>query len=107
MVAAGSITGLEAGGKATLLIDESGAKSLNLEGYWIADGAPDVHVYLTPDATGNVQVDGAVDFGRVNAISGNIVFDIPSETEVEEMRAVVIYSRAFSTTFGTAPLDAA
>ena len=103
VVAKGTIRGPEAGG--AVVVEVSGSKAvLRLEDFWIAEGAPDVRVYLTPDSGGNVGVTGVVEFGKVTAPSGSLAYDIPDVTPIRSMRAVVVYCKAFGVTFGVAEL---
>ena len=105
IVARGSIHGHEAGGTVVLETSDGGSR-LRLEDYWIAQGAPDVRIYLTPSATGDVGAEGTLELGRVSAFSGSkLAYAIPAQTFLEHAAAVVIYCKAFSVTFGVALLE--
>lgn len=105
VIARGVIRGPEAGGEVVLESSSQG-EVLRLEDYWIAQGAPDVRIYLTPDNTGNVEVDEAVDFGRVSAFSGlRLSYPIPKDRCARQMHAVVVCCKVYSVTFGVAVLD--
>ncbi len=104
IIARGIIRGHEAGGKVVL---ESGPEGtvVRLEDYWIAAGAPDVRVYLSPDKAGNVEIEGVVDFGRVNSFSGQLSYNIPEAIPVQEIGSLVVYCKVYSVTFGVAVLE--
>lgn len=104
VIARGVIRGHEAGGEVVLENTSQGGV-LHLKNYWIAPGAPDVRVYLSPDASGEVEVEGAVDFGRVQAFSGEVSYPIPEGVAAAQMRAVVVYCKVYSVTFGVAILE--
>lgn len=105
VVARGSIHGHEAGGTVVLETSDGGSR-LRLEDYWIAQGAPDVRIYLTPSMTGDVGVEGTLELARVTSFSGSkLEYAIPARTSLEHVAAVVIYCKAFSVTFGVAALE--
>ena len=105
IIARGVLRGHEAGGEVALATTAQG-DVLRLEEYWIAPGAPDVRLYLTPDKAGNVAVEGAIDLGNVTAFSGrSAAYAIPEGTPLRQMGAVVVYCTVFSVTFGVAVLD--
>lgn len=104
VIARGVIRGPEAGGSVTLETSDQGAV-LRLEDYWIAQGAPDVRVYLTPDRDGRVEVEGSLDFGKVTSFSGSLSYAVPAGARTRKMSAVVVYCKVFSVTFGVAPLE--
>ena len=60
IVARGVLRGHEAGGEVVLETTAQG-DVLHLKNHWIAPGAPDVRIYLTPDKAGNVTIDGVIE----------------------------------------------
>ena len=106
IIARGVLHGHEAGGEVFLETTPQG-DVLRLKAFWIAPGAPDVRMYLTPDKAGAVAVDGVVDLGKVTTFSGrSAVYPIPEGVPLRQMGAVVVYCTVFSVTFGVAALDA-
>jgi hypothetical protein len=91
-------------GRVLLLRDPSGAGILRFEDYEVRNG-PDIHVFVTPDADGDVHVDGAVDLGTVRATRGNVNYDIPAYADLDSFRAAVIYCVPFRVVFATASLN--
>ena len=93
-IATGTIRGPEAGGEAQLIRTAKG-DTLALKDYWIAPGAPDVHVYLSPDKTGSVAVEGIHDFGRITQLSGEISYDIPHDYLQKRCKAWLFTAHGF------------
>ena len=104
VIARGIIRGHEASGE-VVLENSSEGEVLHLKNYWIAGGAPDVRIYLSPDERGKVKVEGAIDFGRVSAFSGDVSYAIPKDRPARQMRTVVVYCKVYSVTFGVAVLE--
>lgn len=65
---------------------------------------PDLRVYLTVGPTG--QVAGGLDLGRLRGNRGTQQYDVPAGVDRSRYGAVVIWCRAFTVAFGTAPLAA-
>lgn len=63
------------------------------------DPGPDLRVYLVPGDGSSVK--GGVDLGALRGNKGNQQYDVPADAPTG---AVVIWCRAFSVAFGTAPL---
>ena len=106
VIARGVIHGHEAGGEVVLERTPQG-DVLRLKDYWIAPGAPDVRVYLSPDVAGDPEVEGAVDFGKITTFSGDASYPIPGEVSIEDMRSLVVYCKVYSVSFGVAVLERA
>ena len=104
VVAKGTIQGHEAGGEVVIERSPEGYV-LHLKDYWIAQGAPDVHIYLSPDKGGDAEVEGAHDFGKTMQFSGELSYPIPKDYEVSQIRSVVVYCKVYSVTFGVAVLE--
>ena len=104
IIARGVIRGHEAGGEVVIEALPEG-DVLHLRDYWIAEGAPDVRIYLSPDESGEVETEGAIDFGQIKVFSGDVSYLIPREAAVRDMRTVVVYCKVYSVTFGVAVLE--
>lgn len=104
VIARGVIQGPEAKGEVVLEATPEGY-ILHLSNYWIAEGAPDVHIYLSPDEAGNVEMEGVIDFGRIESFSGDITYPIPTGAVARSMRSVVVYCKVYSVMFGVAALE--
>jgi hypothetical protein len=64
---------------------------------------PDLKVYLSPSAAGNVS--GGVRVAPLKGNQGNQVYPLPAGTDLEGLDNVVIWCERFSTPFGTATLS--
>ena len=108
VIAQGELMGVDAfhtGSGAVLLIEApDGSLILRFEDYGVRNG-PDLHVYLTPDADGDVHADGAVDLGEVKATQGSVNYDVPAGVDAGAFRSAVIYCQPFSVTFAAASLE--
>jgi len=103
IIATATISGHEARGRASIRSLPSGEMILQMDDYWIAPGAPDVHVYLTPERNGEVAGAGVVDFGRITKLSGSIQYPIPPDTDIQQIQKVVVYCKVYSVLFGDGP----
>jgi hypothetical protein len=74
---------------------------LRLENFDVTNG-PDLFVYLVKDAN-NVKGD-FVNLGKLKGNKGNQNYTIPSEVNIDDYQAVVVWCRAFSVLFSTADL---
>ncbi|MGH8969515.1 MAG: DM13 domain-containing protein [Actinomycetes bacterium] len=88
----------ETTGRASVIRVPGGGRVLTLTGFE-TDPGPDLRVYLVPGD--GSDVDGAVDLGRLKGNKGDQQYDVPAAAPEG---AVVIWCRAFSVGFGTAPL---
>lgn len=107
LVASGELMGVDAfhtgSGKVLLVVGpERGV--LRFEQYAVRNG-PELHVYLTPDAAGDVHVDGAVDLGEIKATQGDVNYELPEGLDLGSFRAAVIYCQPFRVTFAVATFD--
>jgi hypothetical protein len=88
-------------GMALLIEAEPGSWVVRFEDFSVRNG-PDLYVYLSPDPDG--YADGAVELGTLRATDGSFNTDVPSGTNVEGMRSVVIWCKAFAVQFAHATL---
>ena len=107
LVASGELMGVDSfhtGSGRVLLVEGPDVGVLRFEQYAVRNG-PDLHVYLTPDAEGDVHVDGAVDLGKIKATQGDVNYELPSGLDLASFRAAVIYCQPFRVTFAVATFD--
>ena len=67
--------------------------------------SPDLFVLLMEDPEGRDKSQGYVQLGKLKGNRGNQNYDIPADVNIADYRAVMIYCRAFSVVFSTAPLE--
>lgn len=108
LVSSGPLSGADdfhfAEGTALLIETAPGVYVLRLEEFSVRNG-PDLFVYLAP-SPGQLD-DNAINLGDLRATDGSINYDIPPGTDISQFQGVVIWCRAFSVFFGSAPLFAA
>lgn len=85
-------------GRATLVEKPGGARALTLTQFE-TDPGPDLRVYLVPGDGSSAR--GALDLGALRGNKGDQQYDVPTDAPDG---AVLIWCRAFSVAFGTAPL---
>jgi hypothetical protein len=88
-------------GTAILIESAPGTWTLRFEDFSVRNG-PDLFVYLSPDADGYTA--DAVELGTLKATDGAFNYDIPAGIDVDEVRSIVIWCKAFAVTFAVAPL---
>ena len=89
-------------GQALLVETAPGMYTLRFEGFSVRNG-PDLFVYLSP-ADGYAA--GALELGALKASDGSFNYEIPAGTDIGQFKSAVVWCRAFSVLFATAPLAA-
>jgi hypothetical protein len=89
-------------GKAKILTLTDGSQIIRLEDFRSTNG-PDVHLYLSTDK----QASDFIDLGRLKANNGNQNYQIPSDTDFNKYKYVLIWCQPFSVLFGSAQLNSA
>ena len=92
-------------GRGTALLAESepGQFILRFEAFSVRNG-PDLFVYLSPNSAG--YTDGALELGPLKASDGSFNYEVPAGTDISLFKSAVVWCRAFSVLFATAPLGA-
>jgi hypothetical protein len=93
-------------GTATVYALDDGSSLLRLEELDVTNG-PDLYVLLMNDPEGRDKDLGYVNLGRLKGNRGNQNYEVPSDVNVDDFKAVMIYCQAFHVVFSTAPLMAA
>lgn len=88
-------------GTATLVETSPGTWTLRFEDFSVRNG-PDLFVYVSPDPAGYTTE--ATELGTLKATDGSFNYDLPAAIDVEAIRSVVIWCKAFAVTFAVAPL---
>ncbi len=87
-------------GTALLIESEPGVYVLRLEDFSVRNG-PDLFVYLSPDPGG--YDDAAINLGDLKGTDGAFNYDIPAGTDVSQYQSAIVWCKAFSVLFATAP----
>ena len=94
-------------GIATIYQLVDGTRVLRLEDFSTSNG-PDLHVLLTsnaPTSIGDPVATGYVDLGQLKGNIGNQNYNIPSDVNLDDYSAVVIYCMPFHVNFTVATLE--
>jgi hypothetical protein len=90
-------------GTARVIEQADGSRVLALVDFR-TDAGPDLFVYVVPRATEGTDVDGATRLGALKGNVGDQQYALPAELALAEEATVVVWCRAFSVSFGAAPL---
>ena len=108
LIAMGDLEGSDsfhtASGQVFLVRSPEGDVVLRFQDFEVRNG-PDLFIYLTPDADGDVHVDGAINLSEIRATSGSVNYEVPADVDVESFRSAVVYCKAFSVIFATAQFE--
>jgi hypothetical protein len=106
VVASGEFAGADefhfGSGTASIVETEPGRYALHFDDFAVRNG-PDLFVYLSPEAG---YADGALELGALRASEGTFSYPLPEGVDPAIFRSVVVWCRAFSVLFATAPLVA-
>lgn len=89
-------------GTASLIETAPGTWTLRFEDFSVRNG-PDLFVYLSPNPAGYAQE--AIELGTLKATDGEFNYEIPAGTDLEQVRSVIIWCKAFAVLFAVAPLS--
>jgi hypothetical protein len=90
-------------GRALLVETAPSQYTLRIEDFSVRNG-PDLFVYLSPRADGYAE--GSLELGALKASDGSFNYEVPAGTDIEQFQSAVVWCRAFSVEFATAPLAA-
>lgn len=90
-------------GRALLVESAPGQFVLRFEDFSVRNG-PDLFVYLSPSPDG--YADGALELGPLKASDGSFNYEVPAGMDISAYKSAVVWCRAFSVLFATAPLSA-
>ncbi len=88
-------------GQAQIIQTAPGRYTLRFEDFAVRNG-PDLFVYLSPNPNGYST--DATSLGRLRADRGSFNYEIPADTDIGQVRSVVIWCRQFSVLFAWATL---
>lgn len=89
-------------GTASLIETAPGTWIIRFEDFSVRNG-PDLYVYLSPDAGGYAP--DAIELGTLKATDGSFNYDVPTGTDLDEVRSVIIWCKGFAVLFAVAPLS--
>lgn len=89
-------------GLAQLIETSPGELTLHLDDFSVLNG-PDLFVYLSPDPNG--WTEDAVLLGALKATDGSFSYAVPEGLDTADIGSAIIWCRAFSVLFASAPLE--
>ncbi len=90
-------------GTARVIEQADGSRVLALVDFR-TDAGPDLFVYVVPGAAEGNDVDGATRLGALKGNVGNQQYALPAKLKLGRLATVVVWCRAFSSSFGAAKL---
>ncbi|MGI9605959.1 MAG: DM13 domain-containing protein [Acidimicrobiales bacterium] len=99
VLATATIDGHEARGRARLIHAADGTATIEVIDFWVAPGAPDVRLFISPDPSGTVD-DSAIDLGPVPEGPATITRPIPSHVDPASLGSIIVYCKIYSVLFG-------
>ena len=106
VVASGEFTGADefhfGSGTASIVETAPGRYALHIDDFAVRNG-PDLFVYLSPEVGYTAD---ASELGALKASEGSFSYDLPDGVDPSTFRSAVVWCRAFSVLFATAPLGA-
>jgi hypothetical protein len=88
-------------GQAQIIETAPGELTLHLADFSVLNG-PDLFVYLSPDPDG--WTPDAVNLGALKATDGSFSYEVPDGLDAADIGSAIIWCRAFSVLFASAPL---
>jgi len=105
IIASGTIDGHEARGEFTI-VDADGNARVQLRNLWVAPGAPDVRLYISPRTDGHVD-DTATELGKIPDRQSEIDRQLPDHIDPRSIGSVIIHCTVYSVLFGFGPVSPA
>jgi hypothetical protein len=91
-------------GTATVIELPNGQRKLTFTDFE-TDNGPDLRVYVTKgDPSEGGDIGEFIDLGALKGNVGNQQYDVPNDLDLADYKAVVVWCRAFSVGFTSAPL---
>ncbi|MBB6459441.1 DM13 domain-containing protein [Flammeovirga kamogawensis] len=75
--------------------------SVILNSDFMSDNGPDLYVYLAQDLNGN----GFIDLGRLQAVSGTQTYSLPEGIDYSKNKYLLIWCKQYSVLFGHAVME--
>ena len=92
-----------ASGTASIIEVEPGRFQLRLEDFSVRNG-PDLYVLLSPSRDGWTR--DSLELGLLKATDGSFGYDLPDGADPADYRSAIVWCKAFSHLFATAPFEA-
>jgi len=104
VISSGKLDGHEARADITI-VDTGDVAQVRLRNLWVAPGAPDVRLYISPRTDGKVD-DTATDLGKMPDHQTEITRDLPPSIDPISVGSVIVHCTVYSVLFGFGTLTA-
>jgi hypothetical protein len=104
VLAVAAIDGPEARGRAELVQAADGTVTVEIAEFWVAPGAPDVRLFISPNPNGTVDAK-AIDLGPVPAQQATLSYRLPTSANPTELASIIVYCKVYSVLFGHGSLN--
>lgn len=103
ILATGTISGHEARGRILLVRAADGTLKIEIQDLWVSPGAPDVRLYLSARADGQMD-HSAIDLGHVPPQQALLSRPVPRDIVINDIKSVIIFCKMFAVHFGSGAL---
>ena len=104
VLAVAAIDGPEARGRVELVKAADGTVTVEIADFWVAPGAPDVRLFVSPNPSGTVD-ETAIDLGPVPEQQANLSYQLPTNANPNELESIIVYCKVYSVLFGHGTLN--
>ena len=104
VLAAAVIDGPEARGQAELVQAADGTVTVEIAEFWVAPGAPDVRLFVSPNPNGTVD-ETAIDLGPVPEQQTTLSYSLPTNADPNALASIIVYCKVYSVLFGHGTLN--
>lgn len=98
VISSGKLDGHEARGDIAIVKTADGAQ-VQLRNLWVAPGAPDVRLYVSPRTDGEVD-EAATELGKVPDHQTEVTRDLPEHIDPAAVGSVIVHCTVYSVLFG-------
>ncbi len=99
IIASTHIQGPEAKGSAKIVQLENNQYQLTLKDFWVAPGAPDVWIAVSPQTHGQPD-SSTIDIAPYDYRKTNHELALPEKLSIKEITTIIIYCKKFNAHFG-------
>ena len=103
-LASGTIAGPEAHGRVRVEAAADGSRTVRVAEFWVAPGAPDVRLYVSPRVDGTMDKSG-FELGSVADGESDQSWGFPTHLSRASAASIIVYCHVYSVYFGHAELQ--
>jgi hypothetical protein len=102
-LASGTMAGPEARGRVRIVAAVDGTRTVEIADFWVAPGAPDVRLYVSPRGDGVVDAT-STELGPVADAQATQSWILPVDVSVASAASIIVFCHVYSVYFGHAEL---